>query len=43
MKKGLFLVALIFIFSASFVQAEYKGEYGSVTDSRDGLTLLANF
>ena len=38
MKKGLFLIALIFIFSASFAQAEYKGKYGSVTDSRDGYT-----
>jgi len=38
MKKDLFLVALIFIFSASFAHAEYKGTYGSVTDSRDGYT-----
>ena len=38
MKKNLFLIALVFIFYASFAQAEYKGSYGSVTDSRDGYT-----
>ena len=38
MKKVMFCVALIFIFSASFVQAEYKGSYGSFTDPRDGYT-----
>ena len=38
MKKDLFLAALIFIFSVSVAQAEFKGTYGSVTDARDGYT-----